>query len=85
MQKVALEALGKLRAIGALAELIERLGHSNSDLRKAAALALGELRAPRAVPALNGLAHDPDVEVRKAAARALEAIGRSPDLSHEEN
>ena len=61
------------------------MGRVQDAMRRAAAQALGELRAARATAALRALSQDTDVEVRKAAARALEAIGRNPDLTNEEN
>jgi hypothetical protein len=76
----AAEALVRQR-IGdpqAVPALIQALGDSDSDVRRAAAEALGKLGDPQAVPALIQALGDSEWDVRRAAAEALGATRRPP-------
>jgi HEAT repeat protein len=76
VQKEAIAALGRLRALAGVPELLSFLKSDVAELRRSAAYALGEIRTPLASAALRELADDVDIEVRKAAARALAAIAQ---------
>ena len=72
----AANALGSLRAQGALHGLVANLAHPISNVRKEVANALGAIGDQGAITALReALEVDRDIEVRKAAQRALEALG----------
>jgi HEAT repeat protein len=62
----------------AVPALIQALGDSDWDVRRAAAEALGKLGDPQAVPALIQALGDSDRDVRRAAAEALGATRRPP-------
>jgi hypothetical protein len=59
----------------AVPALIQALGDSDWDVRRAAAEALGKLGDPQAVPALIQALGDSDWDVRRAAAEALGELG----------
>jgi HEAT repeat protein len=73
----AIEALGELRAVGAVGAITARLADGAEDLgvRVAAARVLGELRAAEAVPPLVGVLDQEDAFLRQYATIALGEIG----------
>jgi hypothetical protein len=74
LKRRLVEAFGAAGA-PAVPALIQALGDSDWDVRRAAAEALGKLGDPQAVPALIQALGDSDVGVRRAAAEALGKIG----------
>jgi HEAT repeat protein len=77
VQLAAAVNLGRLKAVGAVAALINRLvaDLTSSFVRERCAQALGQIGDRRAVPALAALLVHKQNRVRQAAARGLGAIG----------
>jgi hypothetical protein len=74
LKRRLVEAFGAAGA-PAVPALIQALGDSGWDVRRAAAWALGKLGDPQAVPALIQALGDSDRDVRRAAAEALGKLG----------
>jgi HEAT repeat protein len=73
LKRRLVEAFGAAGA-PAVPTLIQALGDSDRDVRRAAAEALGKLGDPQAVPALIQALGDSDRAVRRAAQQAIQQI-----------
>ncbi len=77
IRRACVEALGKMRYVGAIPALVSRFGdeHESEDVRSAAAEALGRIGDPRVVdPLIRGLQH-PSFSIQAAAANGLAMVG----------
>jgi HEAT repeats len=79
----AVEILGRVGAVGAFAQLGERLQHDDVPVRARAATAVGRLGLPRALEVLvRATAADQAPTVRVAAVRALGELGAPGAVEH---
>jgi HEAT repeat protein len=75
LKKEIITALGMMRAPGAVAPLVDFLGHKNTSIREATAWSLGSIGDPGAAPALVKALSDSKADVRRNATWALGTIG----------
>ncbi len=71
----AADALGRIRAAGAVRPLAARLHDDDAEVRRHAAYALGEIGSRDAADLLIGALSDADPRVRRSAACALGRVG----------